>query len=71
MELEVPKKFLGRKCKGGGRNGYALIAMRSSHQDNHYVTSQAFFIEVCPYQEFLEGGGDTAWDDEPCGKGST
>ena len=45
--------------------------MRSSHQDNRYATSQVFFIEVCPYQEFLEGGGDAAWDDDPCGQGST
>ena len=35
------------------------------------ATSQAFVIEVCPHQEFLEGGGDSAWDDEPCGQGST
>ena len=35
------------------------------------ATSQAFVIEVCPHQEFLEGGGDAAWDDEPCGQGST
>lgn len=34
----------------------------------HYcATSQAFVIEVCPHQEFLEGGRDLAWDDEPCG----
>ena len=35
------------------------------------ATSQAFVIEVCPHQEFLEGGGDVAWDDKPCGQGPT
>ena len=38
---------------------------------HRYATSQAFVIEVCSHQEFLEGGGDAAWDDEPCGQGST
>ena len=38
---------------------------------NHCATSQAFVIEVCLHQEFLEGGGDLAWDDKPCGQGST
>ena len=35
------------------------------------ATTQAFVIEVFPHQEFLEGGGGAAWDDEPCGQGST
>ena len=38
---------------------------------NHCATSQAFVIEVCLHQEFLEGGGDSTRDDEPCGQGST
>ena len=35
------------------------------------ATSQAFVIQVCPYQAFLEGNGDAAWDDKPCGQGPT
>ena len=35
------------------------------------ATSQAFVIEVFPHQEFLESGGDSTWEDEPCGQGST
>ena len=69
-ELEVPKKFLGRKCKGRGTKGYASIAMRSSHRTS-LCNFTTFVIEVCPHQEFLEGGGDLAWDDKPCGQGST
>ena len=38
---------------------------------NHCATSQAFVIEVFPHQEFLEGGGDAAWDDKPYGQGLT
>ena len=38
---------------------------------NHCATSQAFVIEVFPHREFLEGGGDAAWDDKRYGQGLT